>query len=334
MPLAAAIDAEPASEDSFRTVESPPLVSIVIPVKNDARRLSVCLKSLTAQTYPDDRFEMIVVDNGSVDDSASAAIALGARVVSEPNRRVGGLRNLGVQQARGDVLAFVDADHELPDDWLANGVAAIRSPESPSAAGAPCLAPHSGTWVQIYWEKHRLRAQDRRLVDWLGAGNMFVQREAFDRAGGFREDLVAAEDVDLCLRLQAQGGTILGDPAIRNIHHGEPSTLWQFCRKEYWRGSSGVKAFFLQGCPLRELPSLLFPAYHLAALAAFVAAIVFGLLGGSLLWIPVALALLMTPALLLAIHTGWRCRRIDAILPLAVLYLSYGLTRAAALFKP
>lgn len=308
-----------------------PFISIVIPVKNDARRLAVCLSSLKQQDYPPDRYEVIVVDNGSHDGSGKVAAEAGATVLEHPQLAVGALRNRGVAAARGSVLAFVDADHELPRDWLHAGQNVLHSDPSIHAAGAPCLAPPQGTWVQRYWQAHRLKAQERRLVDWLGAGNMFVRREAFEQAGGFREDLVAAEDVDLCLRLKRQGA-IASDPGVRNVHHGEPRTLVEFFRKEYWRGSSGVRAFIKQGFPLRELPSLLFPAYYGAAATALIVSVLLAWRGS---WWPAIVAALaiMLPGLALALVTSWRNGSVRAVLPLSLLYVTYGLARAAALFK-
>src|SRR5687767_10002467 len=76
-----------------------PRVSVIIPVKNDAHRLAVCLASLAEQEYPAERLEVIVVDNGSSDDSRQVAEQAGAKVLSFPGLRVGALRNRGVSAA-------------------------------------------------------------------------------------------------------------------------------------------------------------------------------------------------------------------------------------------
>lgn len=312
-----------------------PRISVIIPVRNDAARLAVCLRSLREQLYPSQRWELIVVDNGSTDTSREVARQWGATVLCFPGLTVGALRNRGVAASSGDILAFVDADHELPPDWLHHGLAALEAEEGVAAVGAPCDVPMHATWVQRCWGVHRLRRRGRHITRWLGAGNLFVRREAFVRAGGFREDLVAAEDVDLCLRLTQKAGKVVCDPAIVNRHHGEPATLWQFIRKEYWRGSSGLRAFVAQGMPPAELPTLLYPSYHLLgaiiAVGGTAAAAV-----GVLSWMAVAalLGLLVAPALLLGLKTSWQAGRPVFALPLALLYFVYGLVRAAALFKP
>jgi GT2 family glycosyltransferase len=162
---------------------------------------------------------------------------------------------------------------------------------------------------------------------------MFVRRVDFDRLGGFREDLVAAEDVDLCVRMAAASGEIVQDMRLANVHHGEPATLWQFMRKEYWRGSSGLRAFFSHGTPWHELPSLAWPAYHLVLIALAPVAAGWCFVSGEPSWIAGWALALLSPSMALAVRTAITVRRVSAILPLAILYLSYGVARAAALFK-
>lgn len=321
-----------ATPEIARLTATWPMVSVIIPVKNDAERLAVCLASLREQDYPSDRYEMIVVDNGSIDDSRLVAERAGAKVLCFPALRVGALRNRGVAEARGEILAFVDSDHEVPAGWLRGGATHLLE-SGGQMVGAHYLAPRDGTWVQRIWELHRLRDRSRREVSWLATGNMFLRRADFDRLGGFREDLVAAEDVDLCVRFAAQTGRVICDMRVANVHHGEPRTLWQFFRKEYWRGSSGIRAFIAHGMPLHELPSLVWPLFHLLAALVVIAALVYAVVSGSIAVPLAALIVLVLPSLLLAVKTCWQVRRLSAIPALAVLYLTYGMCRAAALFK-
>src|SRR5215475_6414448 len=95
-----------------------PRVSFVIPVRNDATRLQTCLRSILRNPQAPGQIEIIVVDNGSTDDSAAVAVRLGARVLHVEGGRVAELRNYGAQHARGNVLAFVDADNEIAGGWL------------------------------------------------------------------------------------------------------------------------------------------------------------------------------------------------------------------------
>ena len=307
--------------------------SCIIPVRNDASNLRRCLQSLSLMRRD---AEIVVVDNGSVDDSREVSRGFGVKVFEYPMLRVGALRNRGVAGSSGDVLVFVDSDHELPPDWLEVGLSELEKHPEITACGAFCLAPRDGTWVQKVWEIHRLRGSSRREVDWLGAGNLFVRRDAFLEIGGFREDLVASEDVDLCHRIRQNGGRILLDPRIRNIHHGEPKTLQDFVKKEFWRGSSGLKAWVSHGLPVRELPSFIWPIWHLIIGLMLAIVCLYSLfrpnafaayLSGALLF------LWVIPSLLLSAKTCSGESKMRFFPQLALLYFMYGLARAAALFK-
>ncbi|MFN6162711.1 MAG: glycosyltransferase [Planctomycetota bacterium] len=310
-----------------------PTVTVIIPVKNDAERLSVCLNSL-AKSSAD---QLVVVDNGSTDSSLEVAKQAGCITLEAPHAKVGAMRNRGVASSDGEILAFVDSDHELLEEWLEAGVRLLCGDERAVAVGSHYLPPTNGTWVQRAWAVHRLRGASPREVDWLGSGNLFVRRSDFLKVNGFREDLTAAEDVDLCYRLRSElGGRIICDQSIRNIHHGEAKTIGAFFRKEYWRGSSGLRAWASQGFPLRDLPSFLWPLWHLFGLLAvvvllFAAAVnpTPGWFQGSLL----AIGTLFLPSLVLSLKTCWQERRLDCLLTLGILYFVYGLARAAALFK-
>ena len=307
--------------------------SIIVPVRDDARRLECCLESLK---HLNGKCELIVIDNASQDDSVTVATKCGATVLVYPDIRVGALRNRGTEVSAGRILAFVDSDHEVTADWLTTGQQVLQSDPNIVAVGSHYLPPAHGTWVQTVWAIHRLRGPDRCEVDWLGSGNLFVRREAFERIGGFREDLIAAEDVDLCHRLRQLGGIIVCDKRIRNIHHGEPATLLAFIRKEYWRGSSGVKAWISQGFPLRDLPSLLWPLWHLVGGFVLAAIVIVAIVYMDTTWRTIAaIAMLawLLPAILLSVRTCIVERRIASIPALAVLYFAYGLARAAALFR-
>ena len=331
-PLATAA-MEAAAPDDPKGAQFLPFVSVVIPVRNDARRLAVCLASLAKQDYPAECYEVIVVDNGSDDGSRDVAHQAGAQVYCFPQLRVGALRNRGVAAGVGQILAFVDSDHEVPVHWIRRGALELHRNAGVQMIGSPYLAPAGGSWVQRTWELHRLRDRTRREVDWLATGNLFMRRSDFTRVGGFNEDLVAAEDVDLCVRLAANAGTIISDMQVANVHHGEPKTLWQFFKKEYWRGSSGIRAFFAHGMPLHEVPSLVWPLFHLLAAMGLAAAVIYGAVALALLAPLLALGILLVPSVLLAVKSSWQVRKLSAIPPLTLLYLTYGLCRAAAIFK-
>src|ERR1035437_5123903 len=131
-------------------------LSFVVPVRNDAGRLATCLEAIRTNRYPAELFEIIVVDNGSTDDSAVVANSRGARVLDAPGSSVAVMRNMGVNVASGEVVAFVDADNIIGSDWISPALRNFLSPDV-AAAGALYLAPPSGTWVQGAYDRMRPR---------------------------------------------------------------------------------------------------------------------------------------------------------------------------------
>ena len=247
-------------------------ISFVIPVRNDAARLSRCLESIRSNAYPQDQVEIIVVDNGSTDESPGIAAAAGSRVVSAPQGRVAELRNQGAAAAASPLLAFVDADHVLTSGWIQIAIDGLTHDPSVGAIGALCLAPADGTWVQRAYDRLRGRAPGRHDVDWLGAGNIAVSRAAFMVVGGFDVSLETCEDVDLCKKLRAAGLRLISDDRLVNIHLGDPSTLRALFRGELWRGRSNLAVSFRPPVRLRELPSAVIPVMQLAAIIVLLVA--------------------------------------------------------------
>jgi glycosyltransferase involved in cell wall biosynthesis len=263
-----------------------PFVSFIIPVRNDARRLEHCLDSVKTGHHAGAGIELVVADNGSTDDSAAVAGAAGATVMSLPGMRLGELRNRAVQAARGDVLAFVDADHEIGPDWVPAAVS-VLSDDGVAAVGAPCRPPSPATWVQRLYDRLRRHPGGQEVVAWLGSGNMAVRRSAFEQVGGFDTSLETCEDVDLCRKLRAHGYRLVADARMHNVHYGDPRTLRHVFFGEMWRGRDNVRVSLRAPRTVRTLVSAAIPVFNLLALAL----VVVGLLSGTAVgWTMAALA--------------------------------------------
>lgn len=270
-----------------------PLVSFIIPVRNDVLRLQRCLASIVRNNHPRALIEIIVVDNQSTDGSARAARDFGAIVLSASGDSVAALRNKGARAALGSILAFADSDHEIAPDWIATAIDVLSEP-GVAATGSAYLTQPSANWVQQHYDGLRVRPEQRSEVSWLGSGNFAVTRAAFLRVGGFNASLTACEDVDFCNRLRLAGYRIIADPSLRSVHFGDPRTLKALFLGELWRGRDNLRVTFAGPRTFSHLRSALIPIADLLLLGLAMLALVAGrpwlaLLCASVPLIPAAL---------------------------------------------
>jgi GT2 family glycosyltransferase len=260
--------AETAAPRTHQTVRA----TFVIPVRNDAHALSRCLQSIRREIGASGD-QIVVVDNGSIDASAVIARAQGADVLELPGLKVGELRNRGAAAAQGDILAFVDADHEIGAGWIEAASTALGHSHV-GAVGCPYSTPASANWVQRAYDALRRQPAGIQPVDWLGAGNLAVRFEAFQQVGGFDTSLEACEDVDFCQRLRAAGFTLLAVPGMTSVHYGDPASLKALFFSELWRGRDNVRVTLRGPLTPTSLPSLIVPIANLAAIIAVLTGLV------------------------------------------------------------
>lgn len=261
---------------------SEPVVSFIIPVRNDPMRLSMCLEAIKANELAGKSYEIVVCDNGSVDQTPDVARDAGARVFDLPDIKVSELRNRGARQAHGSILAFIDADNLIVDDWLKCVMETLENHPEAGAAGCQYECPHPGTWVQRSFDAFRHREDGVCSTRWLPAGNVAVRRDAFEAIDGFDITLETCEDVDFCGRLQESGRALLSDSRLRSIHLGDPATLRQVFKTELWHGRDNLKVSLGGGLSLSDLPSIVIPMLGLGLLGMTVAGLATAPIGGWL----------------------------------------------------
>ena len=177
-----------------------PFVSVIIPVFNDGERLRKCLAALEAQSYPADRFEVIVVDNGSRQSPESIVREYPhAQFTQESKPGSYCARNKGLSLAKGDVLAFTDADCVPQPTWLERGVATLEAnPAAGLVAGRIKVFfkdPQKPSFVEFY-ESVRAFPQHDYIKDhkYGATANLFTTRAMMDRMGPFNETLKSSGD--------------------------------------------------------------------------------------------------------------------------------------------
>jgi glycosyltransferase involved in cell wall biosynthesis len=208
-----------------------PYVSIIVPTLNEERHISKCLESLVSLKYPKDRYEIIVVDNGSTDATLSLCGMYATSIHVFPGVNVSEIRNLGTRNAKGEIFAFIDGDCVADACWLENAVRSIAL--EPCVTGAYCGIPAESTWVERAWSARAPRG--RREVAHIGTANLIVPATVFRQLGGFDPRLRTGEDYEFCTRAKQITKVVLDD-SIRVVHCGNPKTLRDFVKREMWHG--------------------------------------------------------------------------------------------------
>lgn len=235
-------------------VQPSPSFSFVVPVLDAESTINACLQSIGIARSPGD--QLIVVDNGSTDRTLEIVDGYpGVELHSAPGATIAELRNLGARNAGGEILAFVDADCVLTDDWRECAETALRD-SSVAATGSRYDVPERAGWIERAWFSQRL--SHRQPVRYINSGNLVLRRAAFEDVGGFDERLVTDEDYDLGRRLNAALHAVVEDPAIRAIHLGNPKTIGAFYRKLRWHATSSLDTQSLNRPDRPTIMTLLF----------------------------------------------------------------------------
>jgi len=305
-----------------------PQVSIIIPALNAEKYLPACFASLRALDYPKGKVEILLVDNGSVDRTPEIGRDNGATFLDGRGLKVSGLRNLGARNARGEILAFVDADCLVGRDWIKNAIPYFEKKDV-AVWGAPPAIPDKATWVQRAWYLVRKKEKTIQDVEWLESMNLFVRRDQFLAIGGFNEELVTCEDVDFSYRM-GEYGRILSDSRISVVHLGEAGTLRDFVKKEVWRGKSNLQGIRSHGLTLKEIPSLCIPVYFGVFLPLILLFIFLFLSPG---WTLAALALFLLPSLFILVKVKAKGATLTGLLHLLILLQLYFISRTMAVMK-
>jgi glycosyltransferase involved in cell wall biosynthesis len=182
-------------------------VSVIVPARNAGKTLPDLLACLGEQTLERERYEVIVADDASRDRTAEVAERAGARVARAPRHRGSyAARNLGLDLARGESLAFTDADCRPARDWLERGLARLDLEGADMVSGP--VEMRLGPRPTIGEMLSACADLNQGLFVWGGWGataNLFVDRRVFGRVGRFNDGLVSAGDLEFGLRAREAG---------------------------------------------------------------------------------------------------------------------------------
>ena len=257
-----------------------PLVSVVIPCRNEVRFIGRCLDSVLASEYPADLLEVIVADGMSRDGTRERVAAYTARdsrvrLIDNPAGVTPAALNRAIEAARGEVIVRLDARSEIAAEYIALAVKGLDSGEADCVGGAMrTLTEGSGTFAEpirmalthpfgvgnSHFRTGSASGSSSEGPRWVDAVyGACWRREVFDRLGRFNERLERSQDIEFSSRLRRAGGKIRVSPEMQITYYAR-GTYRGFCRQNWTNGVWAV-------LPLACAPGFAVRWRHLAPLA-------------------------------------------------------------------
>ncbi len=195
------------------------MLSIIIPTHNSELTIKQCIESLTSQSFPREKFEIIVVDDGSTDQTTSIAKKAGADsiITTEPCFQ-GKARNIGVQNAKANLLGFIDSDCEASDGWIETIIKELESLQAITGA-----IDNGNTQSKIAWAEYFVEFcafnefMKRSVIRTMPGCNIACLKEIFMKAGGFSEERLS-EDILFGQALRRKGVEQIFVPELKIKH--------------------------------------------------------------------------------------------------------------------
>jgi mycofactocin system glycosyltransferase len=222
-----------------------PFVSIVVAVCNRAGEIGSCIESLLNLNYPRSKYEIIVVDDASEDDTPSVVSRYGVKLImQEQNLGQSAARNIGVAEARGEIVAFIDSDCIAESGWLRELVPCFQDARNALVGGY--VAPYFLDSVLDRYEAAKsplnmgedvLTGSGEESDFYVPTCNMLVRRDVYLQTGGLNENLRVGEDVDFCWKLKEKGYRLIYFPQGR-VRHKHRNRFAQTFKRRFDYGTS------------------------------------------------------------------------------------------------
>lgn len=241
-----------------------PFVSFVIPTYNEEKNIKRCLRSIKSQNYPTNKVEVIVVDGMSEDNTVNIAKNYSNRIILNKKRIVGNALKLGVEAAKGEILAIVNADSEMPQkDWLRMMVAPFSDPNVcgtlTSFRVCKTYPPISRCYhlmggdpiINFTYDLGNINSLVITKENYFPTSAPLYRRQLILKEGNFKPFLPRLEDVDMTYRLARDGYKFVFVPNTY-IHHLFADSFSSYIKKTFRRISMFIK---YQGlCEFKFMP--------------------------------------------------------------------------------
>jgi glycosyltransferase involved in cell wall biosynthesis len=244
-----------------------PMVSIIIPCRNEEKLIGKCLDSLINQDFPKEKMEVLVIDGMSEDKTREIVKKYTEKyqfikLFDNPKKIAPAGQNLGLKIAQGEIIIILDAHSIYRKDYISKSLEYLKKYDADCVGGVIVTLPRENTLLG--------KAIAFALSHPFGAGNAYFRtgsrkprwtdsvpfacykRQVFEKVGNFNEKLVSSYDRDFNLRLKKIGGKILLHPDIVSYYYAR-SNLFDFLKHDFWNGiwvtyplKFGIKIFSLR----------------------------------------------------------------------------------------
>ncbi len=198
-------------ENKLTNQISYPFVSVIVPVYNDAQRIGKCIESLLNQTYPREKYEILIIDNGSTDETRDVVKKYPVTLLIEDKIQSSyGARNKGIKNVQGEVIAFTDSDCIPADEWIENGVANLSKTENCGLVAGEIdiffRKPSTPNAVELY--DSIFGFNQKQCIEKYRYGctaNVFTSKKVIENVGIFNDVLKSSGDYEWGRRVYSFG---------------------------------------------------------------------------------------------------------------------------------
>lgn len=220
-----------------------PKVSIIIAAYNVENTIEECIHSLLALSYPQEKLEIIFVDNSSSDNTLHILNTYRntLRILQEERKGPAAARNKGLFHATGEIIAFTDADCTVDKDWIQKIIVPLQDRQV-GVVGGRIAAARPCNKIEEFGETIHDHEKAIRACTppYVNTGNWASRLTVLKEVNGFDENLITGEDSDLSRRIYQAGYRLVYEPEAI-VYHRNEKTLWNLFKQGFRHGFGSVK---------------------------------------------------------------------------------------------
>lgn len=232
-------------------------ISVIVPVFNGGNKIERCVSALKRQ-HTERAFEVIIVDDGSTDGSLQGVNGQNIRILRQTNHGPAAARNLGVEESRGEIILFTDADCEPLGNWIEEMVRPLGNPGISGVKGCYLTRQKNivPRFVQLEYEAKYDRMKRDRYIDFIDTYSAAFVKKDFSNVGRFDTQFPtpSTEDQEFSFRMWERGYRMVFNPNAK-VYHTHSQSLWRYMKKKFSIG-------FWKALVLKKHPKKIFRDSH------------------------------------------------------------------------